>query len=1399
MQAGRLEIPVVAALDGFGRELRTKVETAAKGLKIKIPVRIDDKGLRKRLERAVKEASAGVSAKVKVKTTVDRSKLRRELDEAVRHASAGDGIRVPVRTDGDGEGRRGGGLLSRLRGLLGEAQGEADRNPVRVPVQMQEPRGRHGGGRRMLRTLALGSLVSVVAPALGALTQYGIALTALISAASPAVGVLGAVPGLIAAAGTAAIGTRIAFGGFGEALKATFKEQKQLASGTKITKAQQQQLAQAMGDVSSSAKKTVLSIAEVSDSWKDMRKGVQERFFSKIADQVEPLSKAVLPLLSSSLGDASSQMGSLARRGAKFMQSGVFASDFRTIAKTNSALIGNLSGSVRNLGHATMDFLVASGPFTRRVGNATERMTRWMRASTAAGRETNSLAKFLDHAGDKAAQLGRTTKYLGKGLAAVGRAGMDSGNALLDGLEGTMVRFNRWARSEKGQTGMKQFFSDAAPTFHELNMLVGDFFRGLGRMAQSNGITQLVRQIRTELMPGVGKFFDSIGQSIGPAVISLIANLATAFSSLSSAGSGLGVLLTSFNGLLSLLNQLMRTVPGLGTALGTLLGAFMAFRMLSSIVSVLGRFGTSMRSVVTSSAGATAAIGPQIGTWQRLRLAASSGATAITGAMRGAGAAASSIGTSMRNVVSSSSGVTGAIGPQISAWNRMQVAYRGAAQGAGSLSGALRSAGTAIRGAGFGVGSLVSALGGPLGAALTAASVGLGLWASNQERAARATQAHQERVNSLAQALRDSNGAIDANVRAQTAQLLQDTKLADGKGKLVDKMRAAGVSLKDLTDAYLGPTDSLKKLQEQLEATARAHSRIEKSGNRETQRMSLEYDETGRAAKNAAEALKGVRGELDESVAKNKELAEASKTAGGAGTDAFSRLRSAVNGLSSETASADERMTSLKRALDAITGNTESFHEAQTRLNAAILSVNDAIEQGGGKIENASKVLIGYDGQINTASKSGQEFNARMTELRNSALSAATAAFEMSKANGTPLAEALKTGQGEMEKARAAAVNYGTSLGLTEKEAGALADKMGLMPSTVSMLFKAEGMPTIYTELVGLQGELGKLKAGDNTVLVKAPTGEAMAALQALGYQVSVLPNKEVMIKAPTDEARGQLAMLLSAMAATPSNKQVTVSTMIGDAVSGLTSVRDSVVSLPEDRTVQVSAPSALAQEELRQLGFRIEEVPNSKDVRITAPSDSAIGSVQAIQGAINSLTGKTVDVTIRYNSVGKPYADTTEHANGGIVRFSQYTNGGIRRLGNRVKAFAQGSERHVAQIARAGEWRLWAEPETGGEAYLPLSRAKRRRSKAILDQVAREFGGQVVYPNDLNSAQAPSALYRNARTAAVARPSGAHVNTSLVGGDLNLTMTAAPMAPGAALQDAMFELRRIRHGGAHA
>ena len=64
-------------------------------------------------------------------------------------------------------------------------------------------------------------------------------------------------------------------------------------------------------------------------------------------------------------------------------------------------------------------------------------------------------------------------------------------------------------------------------------------------------------------------------------------------------------------------------------------------------------------------------------------------------------------------------------------------------------------------------------------------------------------------------------------------------------------------------------------------------------------------------------------------------------------------------------------------------------------------------------------------------------------------------------------------------------------------------------------------------------------------------------------------------------------------------------------------------------------------------------------------------------------------------------------------------------------KAYAMGDVRnnHQPEIARGGDWRVWAEPETQGESYIPHANDHRRpRAKSIMERTAGLMGGSVTW-----------------------------------------------------------------------
>ncbi|WP_336633581.1 MULTISPECIES: phage tail tape measure protein [unclassified Microbacterium] len=139
------------------------------------------------------------------------------------------------------------------------------------------------------------------------------------------------------------------------------------------------------------------------------------------------------------------------------------------------------------------------------------------------------------------------------------------------------------------------------------------------------------------------------------------------------------------------------------------------------------------------------------------------------------------------------------------------------------------------------------------------------------------------------------------------------------------------------------------------------------------------------------------------------------------------------------------------------------------------------------------------------------------------------------------------------------------------------------------------------------------------------------------------------------------------------------------------------------------------------QLGYNADEAANLADQIFRIPSetqwkiitDTAFAQTQ-IDRFVYENSGREVILKIGTSRVaqGAGGSGGITQADGGIVTF--HANGSVR-------------ENHVAQIARAGEWRVWAEPETDGESYVPHARSKRARSEQVMAQTAEILGGTYI------------------------------------------------------------------------
>ncbi|WP_029090103.1 hypothetical protein [Brevibacterium album] len=271
-------------------------------------------------------------------------------------------------------------------------------------------------------------------------------------------------------------------------------------------------------------------------------------------------------------------------------------------------------------------------------------------------------------------------------------------------------------------------------------------------------------------------------------------------------------------------------------------------------------------------------------------------------------------------------------------------------------------------------------------------------------------------------------------------------------------------------------------------------------------------------------------------------------------------------------------------------------------------------------------------------------------------------------------------------------------------------------------------------------GQLGALNGMRANAVITANAGPAMAAAAA---------------------ARAALT------AASRSSYQATLTANPGPAIAGAMAARTALTAAARARyQATISANPAPAISGARAATTAIRAVPD-KTANVRA-NVSGLGAVQALRAAIASVRSKTVTVTVNRRG-------STAMADGGLIEggVQTFANGGInlgRVIDNRIRFMA---ENHTAQIAHAGAMRLWAEPETGGEAYIPLSESKRSRSEDILDQVATRFGGRYVRP-------------------------GTQATETREGDVYNITLpTVERNAADEVAEDLTFHLKHMRRGGA--
>ncbi|WP_216395534.1 tape measure protein [Arcanobacterium phocae] len=404
----------------------------------------------------------------------------------------------------------------------------------------------------------------------------------------------------------------------------------------------------------------------------------------------------------------------------------------------------------------------------------------------------------------------------------------------------------------------------------------------------------------------------------------------------------------------------------------------------------------------------------------------------------------------------------------------------------------------------------------------------------------------------------------------------------------------------------------------------------------------------------------------------------------------FDKVSDSLDDMHSKVESAREAWVKEQAAREAALPSYERTRLAIERVMNAERARQDALLGAKNAKLAARQAERDYADAVSNAAKVMQDANATAND-RQAAWDRITEAATRSAQAQAEAGASQETINATLAKGKEDFLALAGQMGKTTDEASKLWDELAAGPDEIK-------------PKVELDTDLARLQLGDLLVTVNRKTGvvsidgDPTKANLTLGELIGDVDESTgtVTIDGQHYPADLKLQELLENIAG--SAEKVTID---GDEHKAKDVLKATLEAIKNgEEAVTIDGTKYKAQEVLTQVLNQIGA--SSASVAIGGDKTPFDGLVR---GFLNTTIG-----SVFVNIIGK--SSGLSKADGGLVSF--YANGGIRR------------ENHIAQIAPAGAFRVWAEPETAGEAYIPLAVSKRKRSLEILGEVANRFGMQV-------------------------------------------------------------------------
>lgn len=612
------------------------------------------------------------------------------------------------------------------------------------------------------------------------------------------------------------------------------------------------------------------------------------------------------------------------------------------------------------------------------------------------------------------------------------------------------------------------------------------------------------------------------------------------------------------------------------------------------------------------------------------------------------------------------------------------------------------TAGKGLAGAASG---LLGALGGPWGLAIGAATTAITVFAQAQADS-------KARVEEFSKSLDQQTGAITASTEKMMTKQLFDgpTDAWDDfvrgfvqNSKTVNEtLDTLGINTKGYSDIMKGDAGTRSKyIQDMKDAAQALYLGQEPSKelaaslnitNEEWEKMSfLEKRQLGQSLGHAATKAEDMSKEVEKAQAETRKLAEAMGT-----TDyAAGIMKNNWDTLTSKTSSLSDKLRALKENMELQGTSTQKAQREAKNYQQSLSDIRDRITEFNSENKDAVQSLYKVGEGFDFTKKSARDLHGIIEAQTDTILGLGTAALDKALKDGKSAGDAQKIAMEAMTPAINGLKSTLRDIGLSEPQIADIVKSLGLLPKDLVMSLGVEGgekarQEILLTELQGKAFANGNYKA----VLSALPEDAKAKLADALGMAEEFKNGDWDAILEALDQSKGGVDSAVATIMANVVN---------GDFAAALKALDNTAAGREAARKAIESTTSA------------------EYKAFIKAQVDS--GSIATTQSTLAAIANEP-----RYATIYAKVVNRADDGRSGSLAAMQdgFANGGIvKGTQNLFKSYASGGfENHVAQISRGQTpFRVWSEPETGGEAYIPLSPAKRGRSFKILEEVARMFG----------------------------------------------------------------------------